>query len=101
MKIDAIVLERELVIVEAEVANVLGCFKACLERKKFIEVLRENECFERLMQERQAMLLRYVNNINDIAMKAMAINDKDIVFKCEEIKRKVVDVMESVRNLYM
>ena len=101
MKIDAIVLERELVIVETEVANVLGCFKACLERKGFIDVLRESEYFEGLMYERQAMLLRYVNNINDIAMKAMAINNKDIVFKCEEIKRKIVDVMELVRNLYM
>ncbi len=53
------------------------------------------------MQMKQATLLKLVNKLNDIAMQAMAINEQEVYFKCEEVKRQVADTMTVVRNLYM
>jgi hypothetical protein len=53
------------------------------------------------MQMKQATLLRLIVKLNDIAMQAMVINDQALVFKIEDVKCQVRDVMETVRNLYM
>ena len=50
---------------------------------------------------KQAMLLRFINRLNDIIMQAMVINEQSIVLRCEDIKCQVRDIMEAVRNLYM
>lgn len=62
---------------------------------------KKDEDFIAEMYMTQAVLLRLVNKLNDIAMKAMAINNSNIVFKCESVKSEVRDTMEYVRNLYM
>lgn len=49
----------------------------------------------------QADLLRLINKLNDIGMRAMAINDQGIYYACEDKKLEVRNVMEVVRNLYM
>ena len=61
----------------------------------------KNKDFIADMQMKQAILLRLINKLNDIEMQAMAINDSNIVFKCESVKSEVRDTMEYVRNLYM
>ena len=65
------------------------------------EEYKKDEVLVSEMHMEMAKLLSYVNKLNDIAMKAMAINDKDIYFKCEDNKARIVDVMEHLRNLYM
>ena len=53
------------------------------------------------MHMKQADLLRLINKLNDIGMRAMAINNQDIYYICEDKKLEVRNVMEAVRNLYM
>ena len=95
-------LEREFRIASEEVNDTLikiSLYVGCIE--KFYENKEKNEDFIADMQMRQATLLRLVNRLNDIAMQAMAINEQGLVFKIEDVKRQVRDVMETVRNLYM
>lgn len=53
------------------------------------------------LQMIQANLLRHVNCLNDIAMHAMAINEQQLYFACEDVKLEVRNTMEKVRALYM
>jgi hypothetical protein len=95
-------LERELKIITDEVNNVLlrvRVYVECLE--EFYKDKEKSKDFIAEMQMKQAMLLRFVNRLNDIIMQAMAINEQSIVFRCEDIKYQVRDTMETVRNLYM
>ena len=100
--IEAIKLEMELEKILPEIDSMLiriESYASC------IASLYDNEEYEKEfvheMQMKEADLLRLVNKLNDIAMRAMAINVKDIVFKCEDKKAKVVNIMETVRDLYM
>ena len=95
-------LEREFRTASEEVSDTLikiSLYVGCLE--KFYGNEEKNEDFVADMQMRQATLLRLVNKLNDIAMQAMAINEQELVFKIEDVKRQVRDTMECVRNLYM
>lgn len=95
-------LERELRIITDEVNDVLlkvGVYIGCLE--EFYKDKEKTKDFVADMQMKQAMLLRFVNRLNDIIMQAMAINEQSIVFRCEDIKYQVRNAMETVRNLYM
>lgn len=95
-------LERELRTASKEVDDVLcriQAYTTCLEL--MYKNKEKNEDFIADMQMKQAILLRLVNRLNDIAMQAMAINEQSIVFRCEDIKCQVRDTMEYVRNLYM
>ena len=62
---------------------------------------KENEDFVVEMHMTQANLLRLVNKLNDIAMKAMAENNRPVYYKCEDINLRVRNTMETVRKLYM
>lgn len=62
---------------------------------------KKDEDFVAEMHMTQANLLRLVNKVNDIAMKAMAENNRLVYYKCEDVKLRVRDTMEVVRNLYM
>ena len=62
---------------------------------------KKNEDFITEMHMTQAVLLRLVNKLNDIAMKAMAENNNPVYYKCEDVKLRVRNTMEVVRNLYM
>lgn len=53
------------------------------------------------LQMIQSNLLRHVNCLNDIAMHAMAINEQQLYFACEDAKLEVRNTMEKVRALYM
>lgn len=95
-------LEREFRTASEEVNDTLikiSLYVGCIE--KFYENEKKNDDFVADMQMRQATLLRLVNRLNDIAMQAMAINEQELVFKIEDVKRQVRDTMETVRNLYM
>lgn len=95
-------LERELRIITDEVNDVLlrvRVYAQCIE--EFYKDKEKSKDFVADMQMKQAMLLRFVNRLNDIIMQAMAINEQSIVFRCEDIKCQVRNTMEIVRNLYM
>lgn len=62
--------------------------------------LRDMELINKL-HEKQAELLKQVNHINDIEQRAIACNDHELMFRCEALKAKVVNVMEYIRNKYM
>ena len=62
---------------------------------------KKDEDFIAEMHMTQAVLLRLVNKLNDIAMKAMAENNRPVYYKCEDVKLRVRNTMEVVRNLYM
>jgi hypothetical protein len=61
----------------------------------------KDEDFVAEMHITQPNLLRLINKLNDIAMKAMAENNKTVYYKCEDVKLRVRNTMEVVRNLYM
>ena len=95
-------LEREFRTASKEVDDVLcriQAYTTCLEL--MYKNKEKNEDFIADMQMKQATLLRLVNRLNDIAMQAMAINEQGLVFRIEDVKCQVRDVMETVRNLYM
>ncbi len=98
MKLDRIKPEIDNALINIE--TYASCI-ASLYEVSLYENLNYEEDFIAEMHNKQAELLYIVNNINDIAMHAMAVNDKGIVMECEDIKAKVVNVMERVRNLYM
>lgn len=62
---------------------------------------KENEDFVSEMQMTQANLLRLVNKLNDIAMRAMAENNRSVYYQCEDAKLRIRNTMDVVRNLYM
>lgn len=62
---------------------------------------RKSPDFISEMQMKQATLVRLIDKVNDIAMRAMTINESSLYFKCETLKSQVRDTMEKVRNLYM
>ena len=62
---------------------------------------KKDEDFVTEMHITQANLLRLVNKLNDIAMKAMVENNKTVYYKCEDAKLRVRNTMETVRKLYM
>ena len=102
MRNEYIELLDRLCIVEDEVCDILTSIQAYIT---FIQIANESinkdENFILDMQNKQAVLLRLVNKLNDIAMKAMAINESHVVYRCEDVKLKVRNTMEVVRNLYM
>ncbi len=100
--IESTKLEMELKVILPEINNMLvriETYATCVAIICDTKVTEEEFVAE--MQMKQADLLRLVNKLNDIAMRAMAINNRNILYKCELEKSKVVDVMETVRNLYM
>lgn len=102
MSNEYIELMDRLCIVEDEVCDILNSIQAHITFIKLAnDSVNKNEKFITDMQNKQAVLLRLVNKLNDIAMKAMAMNEQSIVFKCEDVKSEVRNTMEVVRNLYM
>lgn len=103
MSINKIDLERNLNPIIKNVNAILN--KAHVYMANFDisnkEEYKKDEVLVSEMHMEMAKLLSYVNELNDIAMKAMIINDKDIYFRCENSKARIVDVMEHLRNLYM
>lgn len=53
------------------------------------------------LQAKLGELLKLINKVNEIEEKAYAYNEHELVFRCEELKRKVVEVMEYIRGKYM
>ena len=96
MNNEYIELMDRLCVVEDEIYDVLITVRLQIEK-----VDKSDENFVSDMQNKQAVLLRLVNKLNDIAMKAMAMNERSIVYKCENAKLEVRNTMEVVRNLYM
>lgn len=98
----SVALEKELKDISNETNETLVKIQAYVS---LIDIVcRENRTdkdFIEYMQDKQAILLRLVNRLNDIAMHAMAINEQSIYYKCEDKKREVRELMETVRNLYM
>ena len=94
----SVALEKELKDVSNETNEVLVKIQAYVT---LIDIICQGNKHIEYMQEQQATLLKLVNRLNDIAMQAMAINEQSIYFKCEDKKREVRELMETVRNLYM
>ncbi len=96
-------LEREFNDASKEINNILIRTQGYITiiQSIYREKDKTNEDFISEMQMTQATLLRLVNKVNDIAMKAMAENNHSLYFKCEDIKLEVRNTMEVVRNLYM
>ncbi len=100
--IESAKLEIELKTILPEIDKILikvETYTSCIS--SLYDNERYKDDFIAEMQMKQADLLRLINKLNDIGMRAMAINDRSIVFQCEEKKLKVRDTMEFVRNLYM
>lgn len=102
MSREYIELVDRLCVVEDEVCDILISIQAYIT---FIQIANESinkdENFIADMQKKQAVLLKLVNKLNDIAMKAMAMNESSVYYRCEDMKLKVRNTMEVVRNLYM
>ena len=102
MRNEYIELSNRLCAVENEVYDILASVQAYIT---FIQIssesINKDEKFILDMQNQQAVLLKLINKLNDIAMKAMAINESHVVYRCEDIKIKVRNTMETIRNLYM
>ncbi len=99
MAVESVNLEVQLKPVVENIDIILTKVKAYCE---CMEMIQKNKTeFESNMQMVQSSLLKLVNKLNDIAMHAMAINDRSIYYRCEDKKRQVRDTMEVVRNLYM
>lgn len=93
---------KEFKVVVPEIESMLiriesyaSCIASLYDNEKY------EEDFVNEMQMKELDLLRLINKVNDIAMYAMAVNDKLIVLECEDVKAKVANVMEVVRSLYM
>lgn len=48
-----------------------------------------------------SQMLEYLDRINSVHLKAMAINDYDLNKKCGDEKNKLIYDMEEIRKLYM
>ena len=100
--IESAKLEMELKNTLPEIDKILAkieTFTSCIA-----SLYEHDECYDEFvyeMQMRQCDLLKLVNALNDIAMRAMAINNQRIYFACEDKKLEVRNIMELVRNLYM
>lgn len=96
-------LEREFNNVNKEIESILirtQTYIALIEHV-YRDIDKQNEDFVSEMHMTQSVLLRLVNKLNDIGMKAMAENNNSVYYKCEDVKLKVRNTMEIVRNLYM
>lgn len=96
-------LEREFNDVNKEIDSILVKTQGYITLIEHIykEEDKKDEDFIAEMHMTQAVLLRLVNKLNDIAMQAMAENNNLVYYKCEDVKLRVRDTMETVRNLYM
>lgn len=96
-------LERDFNDVNKEINAILVKTEGYITLIKHIykDEDKKDEDFIAEMHMTQAVLLRLVNKLNDIAMKAMAENNRPVYYKCEDVKLRVRNTMEVVRNLYM
>jgi hypothetical protein len=96
-------LEREFNDINKEIESILIKTQAYMTLVEHVyrDIDKQNEDFVSEMQMTQSVLLRLVNKLNDIGMKAMAENNNAVYYKCEDVKLKVRNTMETVRNLYM
>lgn len=96
-------LEREFNDINNKVNAVLARTEGYITLIEYIykDSDKKDEDFVAEMHMTQANLLRLVNKLNDIAMKAMAENNRPVYYKCEDAKLRVRNTMEIVRNLYM
>lgn len=96
-------LEREFNDINKEIESILIKTQAyiTLIGHVYRDIDKQNEDFVSEMQMTQSVLLRLVNKLNDIGMKAMAENNNAVYYKCEDVKLRVRNTMETVRNLYM
>lgn len=96
-------LEKEFNDINKEIESILIKTQAYITLIEHIyrDADKQNEDFISEMQMTQSTLLRLVNKLNDVGMKAMVENNKPIYYKCEDIKSRVRDTMKVVRNLYM
>jgi hypothetical protein len=96
-------LEREFNSVNKEIESILIRTQGYITLIEHVyrDIDKQNEDFVSEMQMTQSVLLRLVNKLNDIGMKAMAENNNAVYYKCEDVKLKVRNTMETVRNLYM
>jgi len=53
------------------------------------------------LQSKLTELLKLINEINEIEEKGYAYNERELVFRCEELKSKVANTMEFIRGKYM
>lgn len=96
-------LEREFNNVNKEIETILIKTQAYITLIEHVyrDIDKQNEDFISEMHMTQSVLLNLVNKLNDIAMKAIVENNNSVYYKCEDVKLKVRDTMEVVRNLYM
>ena len=96
-------LEQSFKSVSKEVTDIVVKIQAFVTCLNVIcsENERKHPDFISEMQMKQSTLLRLIDKVNDIAMRAMAIDNKSLYYRCEDLKLEVRDTMETVRNLYM
>lgn len=96
-------LEQSFKSVSKEVTDIVVKIQAFVTCLNVIcgENERKHPDFISEMQMKQSTLLRLIDKVNDIAMRAMAIDNKSLYYRCEDLKLEVRNTMETVRNLYM
>ena len=97
-QINAIGLKMELEELEKNIVNAVA--KLNVELSIF-NLLYNDEKLKNVLIEKQSDLLKLINHVNDIENKAYAFNEHKMVYKCEELKIDVRDIMEIIRNKYM
>lgn len=89
-------LDKEITkrLLETDVKTVFIDIKYAGDKLRDMEMIKE-------LEDVMAVLLKLVNKLKDIEMRAIKINDMTIYFKCENRIAKLVNAMEYIRNKYM
>ena len=89
-------LDKEITkrLLETYVKTVFIDIKYAGDKLRDMEMIKE-------LEDVMAVLLKLVNKLKDIEMRAIKINDMTIYFKCENRIAKLVNAMEYIRNKYM
>lgn len=89
-------LDKEITkrLLETDVKTVFIDIKYAGDKLRDMEMIKE-------LEDVMAVLLKLVNKLKDIEMRAIKINDMTIYFKCENRIAKLINAMEYIRNKYM
>ena len=89
-------LDKEITkrLLETDVKTVFIDIKYAGDKLRDMEMIKE-------LEDVMAVLLKLVNKLKDIELRAIKINDMTIYFKCEIRIAKLINAMEYIRNKYM
>ena len=89
-------LDKEITkrLLETDVKTVFIDIKYAGDKLRDMEMIKE-------LEDVMAVLLKLVNKLKDIELRAIKINDMTIYFKCENRIAKLINAMEYIRNKYM